>query len=106
MSAIGYRLVEAALKKSEGEEWAGACGLWLYRGKEKPLEPHEIDMAVPMSPSQLERKRRALTRYAALSSLELEAPEQNRENGRAYDALGMAEYEAIECFQRWKRVAM
>ena len=105
VSAIGFRLVEAALKKSEAEDWAGACSLWLYRGKEKPLEPHEIDMAVPMSPSQLERKKRALTRYASLSSLELEAPEQNRENGRSYDALGLAEYEAIECFQRWKRVA-
>ena len=75
----------------------------MYRGKEKALEPHEIDMAVPLSPMQLERKARALSRYGSLSTLELAAPETNRENARAYDALGLAEYEAIECFQRWGR---
>jgi glucosamine-6-phosphate deaminase len=68
------------------------------------MEPHEIDMAVPMSPVQLERKSRALSRYAALSSLESNASEANRQNARHYDALGMAEYEAIESFHRWKRV--
>ena len=71
--------------------------------EERPLEPHEIDMAVPMSPVQIERKARALSRYAALSSLEHDAPESNRQNARNYDTLGMAEYEAIESFHRWKR---
>ena len=103
VSALCFRLIGAALKNCESEEWASACSLWLYRGKEKPMEPHEIDMAVPMSPVQLERKTRALSRYAALSSLESGAAESNRENARHYDALGMAEYEAIESFQRWKR---
>ena len=53
---------------------------------------------------QFERKANALSRYGALSSLEKEAPETNRENARLYDALGLAEYEAIETFQRWRRV--
>jgi glucosamine-6-phosphate deaminase len=35
--------------------------------------------------------------------LEKEAPESSRENARLYDALGLAEYEAIETFQRWRR---
>ena len=56
-----------------------------------------------MSPLQLERKTNALNRYSALSSLEKEAPETNRENARQYDRLGLAEYEAIETFQRWRR---
>jgi glucosamine-6-phosphate deaminase len=103
VSALCFRLIGAALKACEGEDWASACSLWLYRGKEKPMEPHEIDMAVPMSPVQLERKSRALSRYAALSSLESSASEANRQNARHYDALGMAEYEAIESFHRWKR---
>jgi glucosamine-6-phosphate deaminase len=104
VSSLCFRLVESALKASESEEWVGACSVWLYRGKEMPLEPHEIDMAVPMSPPQLDRKKRALARYATLSSLEASAPEQNCANAKLYDALGMAEYEAIESFQRWKRV--
>ncbi|MBX7209029.1 MAG: glucosamine-6-phosphate deaminase [Verrucomicrobiaceae bacterium] len=103
VSAITFRLIESALRACEFEEWSSSCSFWVYRGKERPLEPHEIDMAVPMSPVQIERKARALSRYAALSSLEKDAPESNRQNARTYDTLGMAEYEAIESFHRWKR---
>jgi glucosamine-6-phosphate deaminase len=104
VAGVCFKVLEAALKSCEGEEWAGACSLWLYRGKEKPLEAHEIDMAVPLSPLQLERKARALGRYGALSSLERSSPESNRQNATNYDALGLAQYEAIETFQRWRRV--
>lgn len=103
VAGICFRLLVAALQACAGEEFAGSCSVWLYRGKERPLEPHEIDMAVPLSPLQLERKENALSRYGALSSLEKEAPEASRENARLYDALGLAEYEAIESFQRWRR---
>ncbi len=103
VSALCFRVIESALKKCEGEEWAGPCSLWLYRGTAKPLEPHEIDMAVPMSPVQLERKAHSLARFPALSSLEQSAPDLNRQSAKAYDTLGLAEYEAIENFQRWKR---
>jgi glucosamine-6-phosphate deaminase len=104
VSGICFKVLEAALKACEGEEWAGSCSLWLYRGKEKPLEGHEIDMAIPLSPTQLERKARALGRYGALSSLERSSPESNRQNATSYDSLGLAQYEAIETFQRWRRV--
>jgi len=102
--AICFRLIEAALKQCEGEEWVGMCTHWLYRGKEKAFEPHEIDMAVPLSPNQMERKLRAISRYQALSSLEVHTPDLNRAAAKQYDALGLAEYEAMECFQRWRRV--
>lgn len=104
VSALCFRIVESALKACDAEEWCGPCSLWIFRGKEKLFEPHEIDMAVPMSPVQLERKTLSLSRYASLSSLEKDAPEMNRETARHYDTLGLAEYEAIESFQRWKRV--
>lgn len=104
VSGICFKVLEAALKNCQREDWAGSASLWLYRGKEKPLAPHEIDMAVPLSPMQLERKARALSRYGSLSSLELSSPESNRQNARSYDSLGLAEYEAIETFQRWSRV--
>lgn len=103
VSGICFGLVMSALQSCKGEEFAGLCSVWLYRGKERPLEPHEIDMAIPMSPLQIERKGNAISRYGSLSSLEKEAPETNRENARLYDALGLAEYEAIETFQRWRR---
>lgn len=102
--SITFKVIEAALKQCEGEDWAGTCSNWLYRGKEKAFEPHEIDMAVPLSPNQMERKLRALSRYQALSSLERQTPESNRQAAKQYDSLGLAEYEAMECFQRWRRV--
>jgi glucosamine-6-phosphate deaminase len=101
--SICFKIIEAALKQCEPEEWFGSCTFWLYRGKEKALEPHEIDMAVPLSPVQVARKSRALAKYQALTSMERDIAEINREAARRYDALGMAEYEAMECFQRWKR---
>lgn len=104
VSGICFKVLESALKACKGEDWAGSVSLWLYRGKEKPLASHEIDMAVPLSPMQLGRKARALSRYGSLSSLELASPETNRQNARNYDALGLPEYEAIETFQRWSRV--
>ena len=59
-------------------------------------------MAVPLSPMQLERKIRALGRYGALNSLELGVAEVNRQLAGDYDALGLAQYEAIEAFARGK----
>ncbi len=104
VSGITFKLLDAALARSEGADWSGSCSLWSYRGREKPLEPHEIDMAVPMSPLQLERKIRSLSRYGSLSSLELHIADRSRQHAGDYDALGLAEYEAIEAFQRRSRV--
>jgi glucosamine-6-phosphate deaminase len=103
VAGITFKLIDAALRSCEGEDWAGTCSLWSYRGREKPLEAHEIDMAVPLSPLQLERKVRSVSRYGSLSSLESNVAELNRQHARDYDALGLAEYEAIEAFQRRSR---
>ena len=104
VAGICFQLLVSALQACAGEEFAASCSVWLYRGKERALEPHEIDMSIPMSPLQIEQKANALSRYGALSSMEKEAPDSNRENARLYDMLGLAEYEAIETFQRWRRV--
>jgi glucosamine-6-phosphate deaminase len=93
VSALCFKLVTTAL-----QGLSLPCSVWLYRGKEKPLAPHEINMAVPLAPIQMERKLRALSRYSSLTSLEREMPVQNRNSAKAYDALGLAEYEAMECF--------
>lgn len=104
VAGITFKLIDTALRSCEGEDWAGTCSLWSYRGREKPLEAHEIDMAVPLSPLQLARKVRSVARYGSLSSLESNVAELNRQHARDYDALGLAEYEAIEAFQRRSRV--
>jgi glucosamine-6-phosphate deaminase len=103
VEALCFRAVEQALRELHSEDWAAACSVWLYRGKEKEYEPWQIDMAMPISPMQLELKARALTRYQSLNSKEKETPAANEAAANKYDALGLAEYEAIESFQRWRR---
>jgi glucosamine-6-phosphate deaminase len=103
VAALCFRALEKSLTDMQHEDWAAACSVWLYRGREKALEAWEIDMAMPVSPMQLERKTRAIMRYQSLSSLEQTVTEINQNTAQQYDALGLANYEAMETFRRWRR---
>jgi glucosamine-6-phosphate deaminase len=106
--------VTAALEELRDQEWARSCELWLYRGAWQEWEPHEIDMAVPLSPDEVERKRLAIFKHesqkdralfpGATDSREFwqRAEDRNRETARLYDRLGLPEYEAIEGFVLWR----
>lgn len=99
--AIAFRAFAEAWAMAEGESFREDCKVWLYRGRDRALEAHEIDMAVPMSPDQLEEKTEALRRFMSVNEDDLNAAARNRENAAIYDSLGMAEYEGIESFRRW-----
>lgn len=103
VAALCYRVIERSLTDMLHEDWAAACSVWLYRGREKALEPWEIDMAMPVSPMQLERKTRAIMRYQSLTSMEQDATKSNQQTAQQYDSLGLANYEAMESFRRWRR---
>ena len=103
--------VIAALDAVRGQSsWARACELWLYRGAWQEWEPHEIDMAVPLSPDEVERKRMAIFKHESQKDRALfpgpsdprefwqRAEDRNRETAKLYDKLGLPEYEAIEGF--------
>ncbi|MFM2269617.1 MAG: glucosamine-6-phosphate deaminase [Bacteroidota bacterium] len=88
------------------------CTVWLYRGAWHEWELENIDMAVPISPEELLRKRRAIFKHQSQKDRPLfpgtdarefwqRAEERNRATAKAYDALGLPEYEAIEAFKRW-----
>lgn len=91
--------------------WAAETELWLYRGAwaEWPLD--EIDLAVPLSPQEVLRRRRAIFRHETQKDQALFLGEDRREFwqrtedrsrrlAQSYNALGLAEYEAIEAFRR------
>ncbi len=103
VSGICSNILKSALKGIGEEAWVSACSFWLYQSKREPLALDEIDMAVPLSPMQLARKSHALARFGTLSSTEAGVLEENRQSACHYDQLGLAEYEAIEAFQRWRR---
>ncbi len=92
--------------------WLAQAELWLYRGAwaEWPLD--EIDLAVPLSPQEVLRRRRAIFRHETQKDQALFLGEDRREFwqrtedrsrrlAQAYNALGLAEYEAIEAFKRY-----
>jgi glucosamine-6-phosphate deaminase len=81
--------------------WRAHCRVWLYRGPQKEYEPHDIDMAVPLSPDQLAHKLAAAQKFQTHALPDQLDGERNRTTARRYDSLGMAEYEAIEAFRRW-----
>jgi glucosamine-6-phosphate deaminase len=106
-------ILEALTRLRETEEWAQDCWLWMYRGAWHEFATHEIEMAVPLSPQELEKKRYAIFKHQSQKDRAVfpgddsrefwkRAEDRNRETAKAYDALGLAEYEAMEAFVRWK----
>lgn len=106
-------LKEALLRLRETESWTEDCWLWLYRGAWHEFEIHEIEMAVPLSPQEVIRKRLAIFKHQSQKDVPVfpgddarefwvRAEARTRETARLYDELGMAEYEAIEAFKKWK----
>lgn len=102
-----------AFEQLKNEEWIKDCWLWLYRGAWHEYPIDEIEMAVPISPKELDRKRRAIFMHQSQKdsapfpgedSREFwqRAEDRNRETAKLYRALGLAEYEAMEAFRRWK----
>jgi len=100
LQTLCYRSIEQALERLKDESWVSDCRVWLYRGKESEMNPYEIEMAVPMSPEQLDLKRDAIRKFQSISQDELDSSSRNQTTAKRYDQLGMAEYEAIESFQR------
>ena len=101
-----------AINELKHEEWMKECTVWLYRGAWHEWELENIDMAVPISPDELLRKRRAIFKHQSQKDRPLfpgsdsrefwqRAEERNRGTAQAFDALGLPEYEAIEAFKRW-----
>jgi glucosamine-6-phosphate deaminase len=106
-------ILEALAELRETEEWAKECWLWMYRGAWLEFETHEIEMAVPLSPQELEKKKYAIFKHQSQKDRAVfpgddarefwkRAEDRNRETAKSYDGLGLAEYEAMEAFVRWK----
>jgi glucosamine-6-phosphate deaminase len=65
---------------------------------------HEVDLAVPVSPDEVECKRRAVAQHESQKGPWPDckpADDLARAASRLFDALGLADYEAVETFHRW-----
>ncbi len=101
-----------ALKSIKKEKFIKDCWLWLYRGAWLEWDIHDIDMAVPMSPTQVLRKRTSIFFHQTqkdgvmfqgqdLREFWVRAEERNKETALKYKNMGLADYAAIESFKRY-----
>ncbi len=101
-----------ALFKLQHESWMQDCRVWLYRGAWQEWNIADVDMAVPLSPSELMKKRRAIFKHQSQKDRPLfpgpdsrefwqRSEARNRATAELYNQLGMAEYEAMEVFKRY-----
>ncbi len=101
-----------ALKKIKHNSYMNDCWVWLYRGAWHEWDPYQIDMAVPMSPDQVLKKRHAIfyhqsqkdgVMFQGDDSREfwVRVEDRNRLTAKKYNDLGLADYAAIEAFKRY-----
>lgn len=105
----------AAIYELRNEIWMKDCRIWMYRGAWDEWEIDHIQMAVPISPEELLRKRNSILKHR--SQME-SAPflgnderlfwqrseDRNRATADLYNRLGLASYEAIEAFVEYKKI--
>jgi glucosamine-6-phosphate deaminase len=85
----------------------------LYRGAWQEWAPHEIEIAVPLSPADVKQKKAAIFRHESQKDSALfpgpddprefwqRAEDRNRGTADIYNRFGLPEYYAMEAFVRW-----
>ncbi len=109
---VCIELLFHSLKNLKKLNFMKDCWVWLYRGAWHEWDSHEIDMAVPLSPLQVLRKRRAIFYHQSQNNSVMfqgdderefwqRVEDRNREIAITYNDLGMADYQAMETFRRY-----
>lgn len=98
--------------KAAGEEWLKDCWVWLYKGAWQEWDIADIEMAIPMSPDQVVKKRfgifihqsqKDMVPFQGTDSREFwqRAEDRNANTAKLYADLGLTKYAAVEAFVRW-----
>lgn len=112
---VCFQAVLEALKrcKAAGDVWIQDCWLWLYKGAWQEWDISEIEMAIPMSPEQVMKKRfgifihqsqKDMVPFQGSDTREFwqRAEERNAHTANLYGQLGLTQYAAMEAFVRWE----
>jgi len=98
--------------KEAGDTWVKDCWVWLYKGAWQEWDISEIEMAVPMSPDQVMKKRFGIfIHQSQKDSVPFQGSDarefwqraeiRNANTADLYASLGLTKYAAIEAFVRW-----
>lgn len=98
--------------KAAGDDWVKDCWVWLYKGAWQEWDIADIEMAIPMSPDQVKKKRfgifihqsqKDMVPFQGSDNREFwqRAEDRNANTANLYAELGMTKYAAMEAFVRW-----
>ena len=110
--AVCINILFRSLRKLKNQKFMNNCWVWLYRGAWHEWEVNEIEMAVPMSPAQVLKKRKSIFFHQSQNNSVMfqgddkrefweRVEERNRDIAKQYRKLGMADYQAMETFKRY-----
>jgi glucosamine-6-phosphate deaminase len=102
-----------AVKSLKQNQYMNDCRVWLYKGAWAEWDIDLIEMAVPMSPEQVIKKRHGIFKHQSQKDGVMfqgkdtrefwqRAEDRNHGTAELYNKLGLAEYEAMEAFVQWK----
>ncbi len=108
---IIYEAIDRLVK--ENVPWINNTYVWLYRGAWQEWDISDMEMAVPIGPKDMARKRIAIFKHQSQKDSAMfpgnddrefwqRAEERNKSTAIKYNKLGLPEYEAIEGFVRYK----
>lgn len=98
--------------KEQGAAWLKDCWVWLYKGAWQEWDIADIEMAIPMSPDQVMKKRfgifihqsqKDMVPFQGTDSREFwqRAEDRNANTANLYATLGLTKYAAMEAFVKW-----
>ncbi len=107
---IIYKALDRLVK--EKAAWIKDCYVWLYRGAWQEWDIADMEMSVPVGPKDMQRKKNAIFKHQSQKDSAMfpgndnrefwqRAEQRNKETAYNYNALGLAEYEAMEGFVRY-----
>ncbi len=107
---IIYRALDRLVK--EKAAWIKDCYVWLYRGAWQEWDIADMEMSVPVGPKDMQRKKNAIFKHQSQKDSAMfpgndnrefwqRAEQRNKQTAHNYNALGLAEYEAMEGFVRY-----
>ncbi len=107
VAAVCFGVLRRVWQRGQDSDWRKDCRLWMYPGSDRAWPIHDIDMVVPLSPSEMKNKLEAVYQHQSQRSQTPSSNEAWQETGSldrstaaAFDRLGLAEYEAMETFRR------
>ncbi len=107
---IIYKALDRLVK--EKAAWIKDCYVWLYRGAWQEWDIADMEMSVPVGPKDMQRKKNAIFKHQSQKDSAMfpgndnrefwqRAEQRNKQTAYNFNALGLAEYEAMEGFVRY-----